>query len=73
VVGENVTTQEFRCVNFAKIKNFLTEHECYQFSNQIASPPLYSPPVYPIYKNIYSNYGKICELVFLWFIWSLNV
>jgi hypothetical protein len=37
VVGENVTTQEFRCVNFAKIKNFLTEIECYQFSSQIAS------------------------------------
>jgi hypothetical protein len=40
----SVTTQEFRCVNFAKIKNFLTEIECYQFSSQIASPLLKSPP-----------------------------
>jgi hypothetical protein len=39
-----VTTQEFRCVNFAKIKNFLTELECYQFSSQIASPLMNSPP-----------------------------
>jgi hypothetical protein len=39
-----VTTQEFRCVNFAKIKNFLTEIECYPFSSQIASPLLNSPP-----------------------------
>jgi hypothetical protein len=40
----DVTTQEFRCVNFVKIKNFLTEIECYQFSSQIASPLLNSPP-----------------------------
>jgi hypothetical protein len=59
---QGVTTQDFRCENFAKILNFLTEIECYKFSNQIASPLLNSPPVYPIYKNISSNYGKISEL-----------
>jgi hypothetical protein len=47
--------------------------ECYQFSSQIASPLLNSPPVWPIYKNIYSNYGKICELDFTGFIWILFV
>jgi hypothetical protein len=48
----------------------LIETECYQFPNQIASPPLKFSTFLPIYKNIKSNYGKICELDFSGFNWK---
>jgi hypothetical protein len=68
-----VTYQDLGVQNLQNFKNYLVELECYQFSTQIASPTLNSPQIKPIYKNINSTYGKICELDFTGFYLESNV
>jgi hypothetical protein len=67
ILSQTVTYQKLGVQILRKFKTFLFDLECYQFSTQIASPSLSSPPIKPIYKNINSNYGKTGELEFFWF------
>jgi hypothetical protein len=71
VVGENVTYQDLGVQNLRKFKTFWLNWSATNFETKPASPPLNSPPIKPIYKNIYSNYGKYVSWSFSEFIWSL--
>jgi hypothetical protein len=70
VVGENVTTQESRCVNFAKNLKLFACFGVLPIFSQNASLSPNSPLIYPIYKKLYLKYGITSELDFPWFIWS---
>jgi hypothetical protein len=61
------------CKICEKFKTFWVNWSAIKFGNKLASPPQNSPQTKPSYKNINSNYGKICELDVSRFYLELNV